>query len=337
MIYRLLFSFSLVVMAFIPSRIAYAEAYDPNWYNWLQYPWEVRYVLLASGRYQDRFDMSHRRNQKKDIKGSPDFRDYEELFRPVFPFKDEGFSKDFVGANGDEFNNNYGELGVQIVEFDRNGKVLTANRSLQPLTGRQVLDGERVRVASLVAGEGKSGDYWFLLGDWFEGFPSGDGKEFAPALCHPNWDDGRYALNSSERYFHPERKFKRKTVEESIGLFGCREWGYQLYHRPVAFGLQERPGGRPYIDVTSYGGKRGEKTRIGDFLGWAGFDDPPRPVIGKHGKYWVCLHECPDGEKPGLIPDINAWVSKRGWPLPKPMPSFPDSRFKNPYVAENPE
>lgn len=189
----------------------------------------------------------------------------------------------------------------------------------------------------LVAGEGKQGDYWYWLGQWFDGFPSGDGGDFTPALCHPHWDDGRYAKNSSDAYFHPKQKFDRKKVEADIGLFGCREWTYQLYRRPPHMGLQEFPPGPPYIDVTSYGGKHGEKTRIGDFLGWAQFDDPPRPVIGKHGKYWVCLHECPDGEKPGLIPDIKEWTGKRGWPLPEPTPTFPDSKFKNPYKPENPD
>lgn len=327
----------IFVLCLSISRLSFAEqSFGRNSYEWLTYPWEVRYIILVAGHYQGAVNVARLRNGKKDLKGNPGFRDFEELFDPVFPFKMEAFADDYVAADKDAIYR-YGYFGFQVIEFDRSGKVLTANRSLQPLTGRQALDSEKVRNASLVSGEGKPGDYWYPLGNWFEGFPSGDGREFSPALCHLHWDDGRYALNSSERYFHPEREFNRKAVEEDVGLFGCREWGYQLYHRPVAFGLQERPGGRPYIDVTSYGGKRGEKTRIGDFLGWAGFDDPPRPVIGKHGKYWVCLHECPDGEKPGLIPDINAWVSKRGWPLPKPMPSFPDSRFKNPSVAESPE
>jgi hypothetical protein len=85
---------------------------------------------------------------------------------------------------------------------------------------------------------------------------------------------------------------------------------------------------QPYIDVTTYHDKEGKKTHIGRFIGWMGFDDAPRPVIGKHGDYWLCLHECPDGEKPGVIVDIADWTGKRGWPLPRPTPYFPDGSLK---------
>ena len=79
---------------------------------------------------------------------------------------------------------------------------------------------------------------------------------------------------------------------------------------------------QPYIDVTTHHDKTGKKTHIGRFIGWMGFDDAPRPVIGKHGDYWLCLHECPDGEKPGVIADIAEWTGKRGWPMPTPY--FPN-------------
>lgn len=328
----LAFSTGLIVSS-TPTR---AAAYDSTWYDWLAYPWDIRYVILVSDDYAGEIEVARRGNARRDRNGSPEFRRYPALFDPVFPLKDESFAKEHVGVYEDG-SKNYGELGFQIIEFDQNGKVITPSRSPEPLTARQTLNGERVRVAMLVAGKGKPGDYWYQLGNWFDGFPSRDGGEFSPALCHPSMDDGRYAVNSSERYFHPERKFNRKEVEERIGLFGCREWTYQLYRRPETLGLQEHQSGAPYIDVTSYGGKHGEKTRIGNFLGWARFDDPRRPIIGKHGKYWVCLHECPDGEKPGLIPDIKTWVEKHGWPLPMPTPSFPDSKFKNPYKPENPD
>ena len=315
--------------------MAQAAQYDASWYQWLNEPWQVRYVIIAAPRYQGVLNVSRMINAEQDQKGSPEVRSYEELFTPVFPLKDEVFSKQELGLyKNDSWY--YGDFGFQVIEFDTNGKVLTPNRSPLPLTARQTWDGEKRRRPMLVAGEGKPGDYWYMLGFWFDGFPSGDGGEFSPALCSYR-DDGRYAKNSSDAYFRPQQKFDRKKVEEDIGLFGCREWTYQLYRRPLAMGLQEFPAGAPYIDVTSYGGKRGEKTRIGEFIGWARFDDPPRPVIGKHGQYWVCLHECPDGEKPGLIPDIKAWVGKRGWPLPKPTPTFPDSKFKNPHRPENPD
>ena len=99
---------------------------------------------------------------------------------------------------------------------------------------------------------------------------------------------------------------------------------------------------QPYINITTYiqpdkaalkkDPKAQPQTFIGDVLGWARFDDPPRPVIGKHGDYWLCLHECPDGEAPGIIPDIQAWTAKRGWPMPKPLPFFADSKFSKKFV-----
>ena len=57
----------------------------------------------------------------------------------------------------------------------------------------------------------------------------------------------------------------------------------------------------------------------------------PKPVIGKHGKAWVCLHECPKGEAPGIIPDIKAWAKANNWSIPKQpkrQPMFPDLEFK---------
>jgi len=84
----------------------------------------------------------------------------------------------------------------------------------------------------------------------------------------------------------------------------------------------------PNGEETTYHDKQGKQTHIGRFIGWMGFDDAPRPVIGKHGDYWLCLHECPDGEKPGVIEDIVQWTGKRGWPIPKPTPYFPDSQLK---------
>jgi len=330
------FALLAVVLGIFSNSAAHAAKYNASQYQWLDDPWPARYFIVVAGRYQALINIARELNAERDKKGSPEFRNYEELFDPVFPLKDEAFAREHVGVYEYDVNN-YGEFGFQVIEFAPNGKVLTPNRSSQPLTGRQNFNGEKRRTAMLVAGEGKPGDYWYWAGDWFDGFPSGDGGDFSPALCHPNWDDGRYTKNSSDAYFHPERKFDRKAVEVNIGLFGCREWTYQLYRRPAAMGLQEHPPGAPYIDVTSYGGKRGEKTRIGDFLGWARFDDPRRPVIGKHGKYWICLHECPDGENPGVIPDIKAWTAKRGWPLPKPTLTFPDSKFKNPYTPENPD
>ncbi|MBX9901413.1 MAG: hypothetical protein K2Y28_11585, partial [Burkholderiaceae bacterium] len=72
---------------------------------------------------------------------------------------------------------------------------------------------------------------------------------------------------------------------------------------------------------------------IRKFLGWARFGDK-KPVIGKHIKTWVCLLDCPNGDKPGIIPDIKKWAKKNGWTIPKPpekQPQFPDADFMDEY------
>ena len=61
------------------------------------------------------------------------------------------------------------------------------------------------------------------------------------------------------------------------------------------------------------------------------FDVPPKPVIGKHLNTWYCLHECPTGDAPGAIADIQAWAAKNGWPapsVPKKQPLFPEKPYK---------
>lgn len=118
-----------------------------------------------------------------------------------------------------------------------------------------------------------------------------------------------------------DTRYKRgfSAKEYSVdGNFGCREWGYYLQNNEI-----------PYIDVTSYG--KDKTTYIRPVIGWGRFDVPPKPIIGKHGKVWVCLHECPDGDAPGIIPNIKVWAKKHGWPVPKQpvkQPMFPDSQFK---------
>lgn len=137
---------------------------------------------------------------------------------------------------------------------------------------------------------------------------------FAPGLCaeheYPNpFGGGRY-----------DKGFKPNAID---GGFGCREWAYQLYDDE-----------RPYIDVTSYERKTKldpHGTYIREFIGWARFGDK-KPIIGKDSNTWICLLDCPNGEQPGIIPDIKAWASKNGWSVPKrpkKQPQFPDSDFRS--------
>jgi len=139
------------------------------------------------------------------------------------------------------------------------------------------------------------------LADWAQGIP-GD-VTFSPAVCSST-DTRRYEAGwNSDTY---------------TGSFGCREWTAQLYDRD-----------RPYIDVTSYAS---HGTFIGELVGWSRFDDPPKPVIGRQGKTWLCLHECPAGEKPGVIPNIRIWTTKHGYPMPnrqRKQPLYPNADYQD--------
>jgi len=132
----------------------------------------------------------------------------------------------------------------------------------------------------------------YRLAEWSQGIPGND--TFGPAVCA--WDD-------SDRYLDTWRS------ENSAGGFGCREWTAQLYQWD-----------RPYIDVTSYS-TAGPFS--GDFVGWSRLSDAPKPVIGLQGKTWLCLHECPDGEKPGIIKNMRSWTRKYGFPMPERPPKQP--------------
>ncbi len=191
---------------------------------------------------------------------------------------------------------------VTILTFDRSGNVQTRNNTSLPLKGKLNQIHDLVLVTSDTAKESP-----YLLADWFWGIP-GDGAVFSPGVCDSN-DADRYAAGfDAGRYAY-------------LGNFGCREWTYQLYDPD-----------QPYINVTSY---EKDGTYIKEFVGWSRFSDPPKPVIGKQDKTWLCLHECPAGDAPGIIPDIAAWCKKHGFPLPQrpdKQPMFPNADY--PYDPE---
>ena len=141
----------------------------------------------------------------------------------------------------------------------------------------------------------------FRFGDWDQGIP-GDAS-FSPAFC-TTLDSHRYGADWNRNDYR--------------GNVGCREWTAQLYRIE-----------QPFIDITTYS-RRGNF--IGELAGWARFEDRPKPVIGMQGKQWLCLHECPAGEKPGVIPDIRAWTSKHNFPMPERparQPVYPNANFKD--------
>ena len=185
--------------------------------------------------------------------------------------------------------------------------VSTANTHSNRLRGRL----NQLRKLALSAGDAPT-DRVYPLAIWFTGIADAS-TDWAPGFCSTDQQPDA-AQVKSDGYLYGAL-FKESEYQPT---FGCREWAAQLYDKR-----------RPYIDVTSYvreGKVYPKYTYIREFIGWARFGDQ-KPVIGKHEKDWYCLHDCPAGDKPGLIPDIKAWARKNGWSAPKPptkMPVFPD-------------
>jgi hypothetical protein len=184
-------------------------------------------------------------------------------------------------------------LATALLRFDEAGKVIKASPILNQFQGkRNVLD------HIVLVTDPKGQETGYFLANWWQGVPGS--TIFSPAVCDVI-----------------DRAFRYGAAWESGGFrgdVGCREWTAQLYDSD-----------RPYIDVTTYatGGNF-----IGRLVGWSRFEDPPKPVIGQQGKTWLCLYECPAGEKPGVIKDIAAWTRKHGFPMPvrpKKQPEFPDA------------
>lgn len=178
-------------------------------------------------------------------------------------------------------------ISMVLLQFDPAGRVTSKSARLSQYSAKRSLLDNLVLVKTKSKSENP-----YHLAYWSQGIP-GD-VSFSPAVC---------TITDVRRY---EKDWK---TDNYVGNFGCREWTAQLYNWE-----------QPYIDVTSYAKNR---TFIGEFVGWSRFTDPPKPVIGKHGTTWLCLHECPAGEKPGIIPDIKAWVTRHGFPMPQRPPRQP--------------
>lgn len=274
------------------------EAKMDGAHTWIERPWEMRYFLLVKELYV--WEHSKQRAVKDNAKPNTTYFQWEEFFDPTTTLL----------AKPSEF---FGEqkFAVVTMEFDKQGFVTTANNHPAPLRGRLNL----LRKFVLSGGEGPT-DRQYNLAHWFTGI--GDAStDWAPGFCDVDQRPDAAQVKSSSYLYG-----SLYEVDESRTTFGCREWAYQIYNDE-----------RPYIDVTSYvrEGKTYPKyTYIRDFIGWARFGDK-KPVIGKHEKDWYCLHDCPAGDKPGLIPDIKVWAAKNGWTVPKPptkAPTFVDPPAK---------
>lgn len=184
-------------------------------------------------------------------------------------------------------------LSLVVLEFDPRGRARTQSRALNGLVAKLT------HLSDLAFASRQPGGKPLYLADWSQGIPGQ--IEFSPGVCEG--PDGR-------------RYGDRWNTDDEAGGFGCREWTAQLY-----------AADRPYFDVTSYSGQR---AFIGQFVGWSRFEDPPKPVIGRQGDTWLCLYDCPPGEKPGVIKNIKAWISKHHFPMPErppKQPLYPDADY----------
>lgn len=185
-------------------------------------------------------------------------------------------------------------ITTTLITFDHQGRV-TSDIALRAFTGKRTVLDYLVLMRDIAPAEKP-----YSLLHWSQGVPGN--LTFGPGPCtmldilryEDDWRSGRYP-----------------------GDFGCREWTAQLFNEE-----------RPYIDVTTYT-KRGNF--IGEFVGWSRFKDAPKPIIGMNGKTWLCLHECPAGELPGVISDIQAWTLKYHYPMPVPPAYQPEYPNKNYY------
>jgi hypothetical protein len=289
---KLISQLILILLAFSSAVPVYAEERDAD-LTWIERPWQIRYFL--SFEEASSMQISFKVAARSNAKpNKSNLFQYEEFFSvKTIQLKDSTHASD--------------KVSTMLIEFNQEGFVTTPNSYNGKLRGRLN------QLSYVVLSPGEDSKIKSIIDHWFMGL--GDGSEFfAPALCDgtempSQGSGGRYASD-----------FKPKS---SGGNFGCREWAYQLYD-----------DSRPYIDVTSYEPPTEDYphlTYIRPFKGWARFGDK-KPVIGKDKNDWVCLHDCPNGDKPGIIPDIKKWAKKNGWQVPQApikQPQFPDADFKH--------
>lgn len=294
----------LIICALLMSGFIQPALAEQKPIEWLGRPWELRYILYVSDHWSITAENAQERREKAGIKMLD--RDWWELlFEPqaFFPSRDKWAQPE----DG---------LSAVVIEFDRDGKVKTPHAAGASLYGK--ID----RILDVTLSEG--GDVnkpRYDLGFWFMGL--GDvSTHWAPGLCKASEMPNPFAKTELGTGYLYGPKFEPSPI---FATFGCREWAYQLQHP-----------NRPYIDITSYMNKKddpdGSGTYVRELFGWSRFSDEPKPVIGKHEEDWYCFHECPGGDKPGLIPDIKAWAKKNGWPVPvRPtrIPVFPDPPAKS--------
>jgi hypothetical protein len=281
--------------------------------DWVLRPWEMRYFIYVkpADGWQHLQKLAKESNQKS--------------MRPRFAWKQFFEAQTVLRIPHWELlqkpeKAKYPEdLAVAVIEFDKDGWVNTPNSFGKPLRGR-LNSMSPAGYMVLSAGDALN-DPTSSFGNWFIGLNEDTADGVTPALCEGSRDMPPFHTLQLEGYLYGEKyDIKDSWIVEPP--FACREWAWQLHDTD-----------RPYIDVTNYipKGHKYAKTRphgtyILPFIGWGTFDRQ-KPVIGKHADTWYCLHECPIGDKPGPIANINAWAKANGWTPPKPptrMPVFTD-------------
>lgn len=268
---------------------------EPTAIEWLQSPWEYRYLMYLTRNWSN--EQAWAAERASDRETDADRLEWMPLFKPTSSFRIDQRSPGL----GDT-------ISVVVIEFDRDGRVVTPSNRGFTLVGRI----NKFQEIFLTSDNGSKAlrfpfAYWFLgLGDI--------STHWAPGVCSTDATPSPFDSKRTGYLYGP--KFDVTPASPTVG---CREWAYQLYAPD-----------RPYIDVTSYVPKHldpnGPGAYIEEIIGWARFGDH-KPVIGLHRATWYCLHDCPGGSEPGIIPDITAWARKNGWRPPKPptrVPVYPD-------------
>jgi len=349
--YMFLCAFGVAAALSVNAQTKPLTEFEKSRYNWSSQPWNIRYIIATDNDYESVVEVAKMGNKRTEKSGSPEYRQFAEYFpvmRPFAAYKFPHVGKDF-GYQVIEF-----DRAGRVVTPHTTEKPLVGKERL--LTSEPYYEGNVL----MVEGDGSPGNNWYLVAKWFHGTPS-DGDENSPALCdwYNSADGGRYHLDSQDnrKIYDPievgydmglvgcrEWAWQRNRPVNVLGQRGHAPKNGQCESgdAPAKFrgrlvcpgvdaesNLESNAKGfvQPYIDITTSMRQLSKQIPadhqfLRTTMGWASFDDPVRPVIGNYSGHWICLHECPDGEKPGLIKDIKAWVNKRGWPLPKTVPFF---------------
>lgn len=291
-----------------------SSSLSQDYLAWIDRPWDYRYLLYVTtaADYRRGQHPSEKSLKIQTIDNSLLIADVRQFFEPtsVIPMplteaEQQGFWKSF------EFEQAGGALVVVRIDVAKDRTVLTPNTSKLPMTAR-LNSFRRVVLAPTV----EQPSFIVEIGELFMGNFAASDSRYLPTICNTRYGDSTVP-DSYGRYSENAR-------DGAYGYFGCREWAAQLYDQE-----------RPYIDVTSYelaedydqpkikkGKRKGQlpltaTSFIREFGGFSRFRDAPKPVIGSYMGTWFCLTDCPDGEAPGVIPDIKAWSARHGWPVPE--------------------